>query len=341
MLCDCASTLDDPYMAHHVRWGILATGLIARLFTQDLLRFGHTVAAVGSRTRDSAERFAALFGIPRAHGSYEALIADPDVDVIYVATPHPLHAPNAIAALEAGKHVLVEKPFTLNAAEAERVVTLAAHKGLVVLEAMWTRFLPHMLRIREIAASGSLGQIRSVVVDHTQDLPEDPAHRLNALELGGGALLDLGIYPISFAWDILGAPLAIQATARFKATGADAEVATIFRHAQDALSLTLSASDTAGPNIATVLGTEGRIDIDTVWYNPTRFVVRNSRGEILEEFKSDVSGRGMQYQAAEAERLIRSGALAGEILPPSESVAIMRTLDAVRAQIGLKYPGEP
>jgi predicted dehydrogenase len=328
-------------MTRDVRWGILATGFIARLFTQDLLRSGHTVAAVGSRTRESADRFAAQFGIARAHGSYGALIADPGVDVVYVATPHPLHASNAIAALEAGKHVLVEKPFTLNAIEAERVVTLAARKRLVVLEAMWTRFLPHMVRIREIVASGRLGQIRSVLVDHTQDLPDEPAHRLNALELGGGALLDLGIYPISFAWDILGAPLAIQATARFKATGADAEVATIFRHAGDALSLTLSASDTAGPNIATVIGTEGRIEVDTIWYYPARFVVRNNGGESVEEFKSSVSGRGMQYQAAELERLIQSGLLAGEILPPSESVAIMRTLDAVRAQIGLRYPGEP
>jgi predicted dehydrogenase len=323
-----------------VRWGILATGLIARLFTSDLVLTGHTVAAVGSRSRQTADRFAAKFGIPKAHGSYEALVADPEVDIVYVATPHPLHAPNAMAALEAGKHVLVEKPFTMNAAEAQKVMDLAERKGLLALEAMWTRFLPHMLRIREIVASGILGEIRSIVADHTQDLPDDPTHRLNAMELGGGALLDLGIYPISFAWDILGMPLEVQSTARFRATGADAQVATIFRHAGDAMSFTLSASDTAGPNVATVIGTEGRIDIDAVWYSPTAFRVYDNKRKILEEFKSTVLGRGMQYEAAEAERLIRTGTLASEILPPSDTVGIMRTLDAVRSQIGLRYPSD-
>jgi predicted dehydrogenase len=285
-------------MTDDLRWGILATGLIAGLFTADLLRMGHKVSAVGSRSDQTAKRFAAQFGIARAHGSYDALFADPEVDIVYVATPHPLHAPNAIAALEAGKHVLVEKPFTINATEAQKIVDLAGRKGLVALEAMWTRFLPHMLRIREIVASGALGEIRAVIADHAQDLPDDPTHRLNALDLGGGALLDLGIYPISFAWDILGPPQSVQATARFKATGADAEVATLFRHAGGAVSLTLSISDAAGPNVATVIGTEGRIDIDSVWYQPTNLIVYDNKGRVVEEFKSSVPGRGMQYQAA-------------------------------------------
>ena len=326
-------------MSFHARWGILATGFIARLFTSDLLMAGHKVTAVGSRSEEGANQFAKQFGIARAHGSYQALIEDPDVDIVYVATPHPLHAANAMAALEAGKHVLVEKPFTMNAAEAERVVDLAAQKGLVALEAMWTRFLPHMVRIREIVKSRALGDIRSLVVDHTQDLPDDPKHRLNALELGGGALLDLGIYPISFAWDVLGKPLTIQATARFKSTGADAEVATLMRHAGDAVSLTLCASDTAGPNVATILGTEGRIDIDATWYYPTTFRHFDSKGHVVEEFRSNVPGRGMQFQAAEAEHLIQTGRVASEMLRPSETVAIMRTLDDIRGQIGLRYPG--
>jgi predicted dehydrogenase len=327
-------------MTDDLRWGILATGLIAGLFTADLLRMGHKVSAVGSRSDQTAKRFAAQFGIARAHGSYDALFADPEVDIVYVATPHPLHAPNAIAALEAGKHVLVEKPFTINATEAQKIVDLAGRKGLVALEAMWTRFLPHMLRIREIVASGALGEIRAVIADHAQDLPDDPTHRLNALDLGGGALLDLGIYPISFAWDILGPPQSVQATARFKATGADAEVATLFRHAGGAVSLTLSISDAAGPNVATVIGTEGRIDIDSVWYQPTNLIVYDNKGRVVEEFKSSVPGRGMQYQAAEVERLIKAKLLTSEILPLTETVAIMRTLDAIRAQIKLRYPGE-
>lgn len=327
-------------MAEQVRWGILATGLIARLFTSDLLRMGHKVTAVGSRSQEAADRFAAQFGIAKAHGSYESLYTDPEVDVVYVATPHPMHAANSIAALEAGKHVLVEKPFTINAAEARKIVNLAERKGLVALEAMWTRFLPHMIRIREIVASGTLGEIRSVVADHTQDLPDDPRHRLNAMDLGGGALLDLGIYPISFAWDVLGAPKSIQATARFKATGADAEVATLFRHAGDAVSLTVSISDAAGPNTATVIGTEARIDIDSVWYTPTNFRVYDNKRNVVEQFQSSVQGRGMQYQAAELERLIRTGRSASDILPPAESIAIMQTLDTIRKQIGLRYPGE-
>lgn len=327
-------------MATRLRWGILGTGWIADLFVKDLLLTGHQVAAVGSRTPESAKRFASRHGIAKAHGSYQGLAADPNVDIIYVATPHPLHAQNATMALEGGKHVLIEKPFTINAIEARQVVDLARAKNLVVLEAMWTRFLPHMLRIRDIVASGALGKVYSVIADHTRDLPDDPAHRLNAMELGGGALLDLGIYPISFAWDILGKPEEIMAMARFKATGADAEVATIFRHAGGAMSTSISSSDNGGPNIATILGTQARIDIDTTWYMPTSFRVIDRQDKVIETYVSKVPGRGMQYQADEIERLVAAGKLAGEILPAVESVAIMETLDTIRAQIGLRYPSE-
>ena len=327
-------------MATGLRWGILATGWIADLFVKDLQMTGHAVTAVGSRSQQSADRFAAQFGIPKAHGSYEALVADPNVDIVYVATPHPMHAANATMALAAGKHILVEKPFTINAAEARRIVDLAASKKLVVLEAMWTRFLPHMVRIREIVASGLLGDVRSVIADHTRDLSDDPQHRLNALELGGGALLDLGIYPISFAWDILGKPEQISAMARFKSTGADAEVATLFRHAGGAISVTLSTSDNPGRNVASILGSKGRIEIDTTWYVPTTYRVFDNHDRLIEERTYPVEGRGMQYQAAEVERLITAGQLAGDILPPSQTVEIMATLDAIRQQIGLKYPSE-
>jgi len=327
-------------MTTGLRWGILGTGWIADLFVKDLQLAGHTVSAVGSRTKESAERFATRFGIGRAHGSYRSLADDPQIDSIYVATPHPLHAENATTAIEAGKHVLIEKPFTINAREARAIVDLATAKNLVVLEAMWTRFLPHMRRIREIIAAGTLGTVYSVVADHTRDLPADPKHRLNALELGGGALLDLGIYPISFAWDILGKPEEILSMARFKATGADAEVATIFRHAGGAMSTTISTSDNGGPNVATVLGSEARIEIDATWYVPTSFRVIDRQDKVIERYVSDVQGRGMQFQADEIERLVVARKLAGEILPPEETVAIMQTLDTIRAQIGLRYPSE-
>src|SRR6478609_15127 len=181
-----------------LRWGILATGGIAHAFARDLRTAGMALTAVGSRRPEAAEAFAAEFAVDHSHGSYEALVADPDVDIVYISTPHPLHADNAVLALEAGKHVLVEKPFTLNAAEASRVRDVAAEKGLLAMEAMWTRYLPHMVRIRELLAEGALGDVRAVTADHTQSISTDPTHRLNALELGGGALLDLGIYPVSF-----------------------------------------------------------------------------------------------------------------------------------------------
>ena len=327
-------------MTKAVRWGILATGWIAELFVKDLMLTGHQVTAVGSRSQSSADRFASAFGIQKAHGSYEALAADPNVDIIYIATPHPQHFAAAMLALNSGKHILIEKAFTINAAEAAQIVTLAQAKGLVVMEAMWTRFLPHMHRLREIIAAGTIGEVRSLTADHRQKLPDDPKHRLNALELGGGALLDLGIYPISFAWDILGKPASIKTSATFRDTGADAQVATIFHYASGALATTLSSSDSAGPNRASVVGTKGRIDIDRVWYSPTTFRVYDNDNAVIESFDAAVVGRGMQFQAEECERLITSGSLTSKIMPPWQSVQIMQTLDEVREQIGLSYPME-
>lgn len=323
-----------------LRWGILATGGIAASFASDLRTAGLDLVAVGSRSQESADAFAARFDIARAHASYEALASDPDVDIVYVSTPHPLHHENARLLLEHGKHVIAEKAFTLNRAEAEDLQRLAAEKGLLVTEAMWTRYLPHMIRIREIIAEGTLGEIRAVTADHTQLLPSDPAHRLNALELGGGALLDLGIYPISFVHDILGAPTSIRAVGRLIETGADAEVATVMTHEGGAISTTVSSSRAAGPNTASIIGTVARIDIDHVWYSPTSFRVVLPDGTVHEEYASDIEGRGMQFEALAAERLVAEGNIAGDLLPIAESVAIMGVLDEIRSQIGVHYPHE-
>ncbi len=327
-------------MTDAIRWGILATGGIAHAFTNDLVLGGFQVQAVASRTQASADAFAAEFGIPTAHASYEALAADPEVDIVYISTPHPFHAENARLMLNAGKHVLIEKPVTLNGREAREIVDLAADKGLLVLEAMWTRFLPHMVRIREILAAGTIGDVHTLIADHTQLLPDDPEHRLNSMALGGGALLDLGIYPLTFASELFGRPETILAAATFKSTGADAQVATTFRYPGGQIAQTFSASDTAGRNEATILGTTGRIELDRVWYTPTTIRVVNSAHEVIETFSAPVTGRGMQFQAVEAEKLIRAGKISSDILPVEEMVAIMETLDAVREQIGLRYPGE-
>lgn len=328
-------------MTDGLRWGILATGGIARLFTDDLLRNGFDVRAAGSRSLESAEEFTSDRGIRSAYGSYEELVADPDVDVVYVATPHPWHAQNALLAIEAGKHVLIEKPFTLTQPEARLVAEAARERGVLVLEAMWTRYLPHMVRIREIVASGTLGDVRTLIADHTQKLPSDPAHRLNALELGGGALLDLGIYPVSFAWDLFGEPTSIQSTAVFRDTGADVQIGVQFGYGEGRIASTFSASDAVGPNRAVILGTEARIEIDPVWYSNAAFRVIAHDGTVLEEFAVDVNGRGMHFQAAALERLVAEGRLdGGDVLSTEESVAIMGTLDRIRDEIGLRYPGE-
>ncbi|SDP72514.1 Predicted dehydrogenase [Arthrobacter sp. ok909] len=323
-----------------IRWGILGTGFIAGLQTQDLIENGFTVQAVGSRTQESSKAFAEEYDVATAHGSYEDLVADPLVDVVYIATPHPFHHANALLALNAGKHVLVEKSFTMNAREAQDIVDFAESKGLVALEAMWSRFLPHMIRIRAIIEEGTIGEVRKVVASHNQSLPKDPAHRLNDPALGGGALLDLGIYPVSFAFDILGTPETIRASASMTATGVDRQTAAIFEYVGGQQAIVDCELDAASANRAMVIGTEGWIDIESTWYNPTPFTVHAMDGSVVERYEQPVNSRGMQYQAAELERLVREGVTAGTILPPRESVAVMAAMDEIRRQIGLSYDAD-
>lgn len=323
-----------------LRWGILAPGGIAHAFAKDLRTADLDLVAVGSRRPDAAAAFAAEFQIPRAHGSYEDLVADPEIDIIYVASPHSHHREHALLALNAGKHVLIEKAVTLDADEAAAIHDLARPKGLLAMEAMWTRYLPHMIRIRELVADGTLGDVRAVIADHTQSLPTDPTHRLNALELGGGALLDLGVYPVSFAWDILGPMDEIRAVGRLAETGADTEAVISSTHTAGGVSSLITSSRAAGPNIAHIVGTRARIDIDTVWYTPTSFRVTATDGTVLEEYVSEVPGRGMQFQALAAEEIIAAGRTDSDLLPFGESVAIMHALDSIRAQLGVAYPQE-
>ncbi len=332
--------MNAPMSKGAVRWGILATGGIARLFTKDLLAHGHHVTAVGSRSQANARSFADQLDIERAHGSYDALVSDPDVDVVYVATPHNVHAENAIGALAHGKHVLVEKAFTVNAAEAQKVVDLARSRGLLAMEAMWTRFLPHMRFVRETVSSGRIGEVRSVHADHTQKLTSDPAHRLNNPALAGGALLDLGVYPLSFAHDILGAPDQVTAVATMRDTGVDASVATVMTHRRGAVSTTYSTMESRGPNRAVVLGSEGRIEIDSVWYSPAPVSVYDARNKPVDSFNEPVTGRGMQHQAAEVERLLTAGETESPLMTLNDSVEVMETMDRIRATIGLRYPAE-
>jgi predicted dehydrogenase len=319
-----------------LRWGIVGTGGIAAAFTRDVAALpDHRVEAVGSRSQTSAERFAEEHGVARPHASYEALVADPDVDAVYVATPHPMHAENALAAIAAGKHVLVEKPFTMDAAEAATVAEAARAAGVFCMEAMWTRFLPHTVRIRQLLADGALGQIRTVVVDHGQIFAPDPRHRLYAPELGGGALLDLGVYVVSWASMVLGAPSSVTAAADAAFTGVDGQTSAILRYPDGAHAVVTCTLWAATARRAWISGTEGTIDVDPVFYAPTSFTLRREgaepeRYEPVEELTGP--GKGLRYEAAEVARCVREGATESTAMPLDETISIMETLDEIRRQ---------
>ena len=317
--------------ASPVRWGILGTGGIADSFAADLRLTGSgTAVAVGSRSRESADRFADRFGIARRHASYESLVADPDVDVVYVATPHPMHHGNAILALRAGKHVLVEKPFTVSAAEAREVVDVARNHGLFAMEAMWTRFLPHVAVIRDWLALGLLGDIVTVTADHGQWFTQDAGFRLFAPELGGGALLDLGVYPVSFASMVLGPPSRIVSLSDPAFTGVDAQTSMLFGYdsgAQAVLSCTLRAKS---PTRAAIVGTDGRIEVEGDFYAPAAVTLVPRNGAAT-RVASVHEGRGLRHEADEVARRLAAGDLESPLMPLDETISIMETMDAVLA----------
>jgi predicted dehydrogenase len=318
-------------MTEPLGWGLIGTGAIAQIFASDLaLTDSGLVAAVGSRHMDSADRFADRFEIPNRHASYEALVADPDVDVVYVATPHPMHHAGALLALRAGKPVLVEKPFTMTAAEAQELVATARAEGLFLMEAMWTRFLPHIAQVRRLLAEGALGDIVMVTADHGQWFPQDPHSRLFAPELGGGALLDLGVYPVSFASMVLGKPDRIVTLIDPAFTGVDGQTSMLFGYASGAqavLTCTLSAKS---PTRGAIVGTDARIELDGEFYAPTSFSLISRTGERT-DFDAPHEGVGLWHEADEVARCLREGLLESPLMPLEESISIMETMDAVLA----------
>lgn len=322
-----------------VRWGVVGTGRIASAFVRDLaLLPDASVVVVGSRRQESADEFAREHSIERAYPSYDQLVTDGEVDVVYVATPHPGHHGAAMLAIEAGKAVLVEKPFTMDAQEAAALVGAARSRGTFLMEAMWTRFLPHVVRIRELLASGVLGELRTVLAEHGQWFGRDPRHRLFAPELGGGALLDLGIYPISFSSMVLGPPSRVTAVSEPAFTGVDATTSVLLQHPGGAHGVVTTSLQAVGANRASVAGSEARIEIDPVWYSPTSFSVVARDGRVVERFDQPHEGGGLRHQAAEVGRCLREGQPESADMPLDETVAIMGTLDEVRHQIGLTYP---
>lgn len=327
-------------MTAPVRWGLMATGGIARTFAADLpLVPGAELTAVGSRSQASADAFGDEFGVANRHASYEDLARDPDVDVVYVSPPHPFHRDAALLAIEHGKGVLVEKPFAMDAAESRDIVDAARANGVFAMEAMWTRFLPHIARLRAILAEGTIGDVVYLTAEHGQWFELDAAHRLFAPSLGGGALLDLGIYPISFAQLVLGPPSAVTAVSTPAFTGVDATTSAILQYPSGAHAVLTTSLSAKSGNPAVVYGREARIELglDGWWYFPTSMRVVGRDGEVLETFESPAGGRGMEYQIAEVVRCIRAGLTESPLLPLDETVAIMGVLDEIRRQIGLDY----
>ena len=320
-------------------WGILGPGGIARAFAKDLtLLEGHTVGAVGSRSLSNAQSFADDFG-GTAYGSYEELINDSTIDAIYVATPHPAHHDNVISALDAGKAVLCEKPFAVNAKQAQAMVDAASRNKVALMEAMWARFLPHYAQVRETIASDVLGPIFSIHADHGQRLADQNIPRLIEPQLAGGALLDLGIYPISFAHMILGNPVAINSSAVMTDKGVDAQSSMIFTYENGAQAVLTTTMIEQTPCRAVVAGLNGWLEIDRTFYNPASMRVVLNDGSVT-EYPNTYSGHGLREQAESFKQLVQSGKLQSDILSWKDTVDIMKSMDTVREQIGLKYPFE-
>ena len=322
------------------RWGILGTGGIAKAFSADLQYLnGHTVVAVGSRTFSKAADFIKNISDATAYGSYAELVNDPKVDAIYVATPHPMHKAHALLALNAGKPVLCEKPFSITALEAQEMIDVAQKNSVALLEAMWTRYLPHIAKVREILASGVLGAIQTVEADHGQRLADQNIPRVIDPALGGGALLDLGVYPVSFAHLVLGTPTKITASAIMSNHGVDAQTSAIFDYASGAQAIINATMIAQTPCRAVISGLWGRLEIDRTFYSPSNMRVVLFDGT-LTQYPSTYLGQGLREQAVEMARVVAAGELESPLMPWDQTIAVMKTMDEIRQQISLRFPFE-
>lgn len=327
-------------MTQVIRWGILGTGKIAKAFAIALQDTpGAKLAAVASRSVDSATTFGVEYGAERFHGSYQALADDPEVDVIYIGTPHPMHHENALMCLNGGKGVLVEKSFTMNRRQAEDIIKLAREKKLFVMEAMWTRFMPAVVEAKRIVDSGEIGVPANVSADFGFTADVGPEHRLFAPELGGGALLDLGIYPLSMASFFLGPVTGVKAQAEMGATGVDVQTAFTLMHKDGGVSSCACSLRSRTPTELTISGTKGFVRLHDRFHNTETISVMLVDGASRSERTINLprSGNGYTHEAQEVGRCIRAGLIESPVMPHEETLSIMGTLDDIRAQIGLKY----
>ncbi len=329
-----------------LRWGILGTGWIAERFAASLQR--HTrqqVYAVGSRSQQSADRFAGVVGAGVAHGTYEALVADARVDVVYVATPHPQHLPHARLALEAGRHVLVEKPLGINAHQARELAELAAAQGLFCMEATWTMFLPKYDVIRRLLEDGALGEIQSVQADMGEHFA--PEHRIWRADLGGGPMLDLGTYPATLAtWVLGGFESAVAQAVPAPGGSVTGQVGAVLRTASGQLATVHTSILGDTPTSAAITGTEAVLMLDGPFYQPGRFTVLGHQGSSgsgpapLVWDEPTVAHDALHFEAAEVARRIAAGELGSPLRPLSATIATLETMDLIRAEAGIVFEAE-
>ncbi|ANS80650.1 putative oxidoreductase [Serinicoccus hydrothermalis] len=329
---------DPPVSDRPVRWGLLAAGGIARALAQAIAAVdGGEVVAVAARDGGRARAFADEFGIPRAYGSYDELMADPEVDAVYISSTHPFHRDQALACIEAGKHVLVEKPTTLTVRDTEEVLEAAREAGVLAVEAMWTRCQPIVLDALARVRGGDIGTVRSFHAAFPVPFEYDESHRLFDLDNGGGALLDLGIYPVTLAHLLVGHPTHLHVLGSRVATGADALVSLQWMTEEGAVVQVLTDSLSHGSTETIVRGTEGSLQLHGPLNNPTSFTVR--RGE-HEELVSGGDRRGYEHEVEEFHRCLAEGLLESPLVPHADTVAIMTILESARRELGVRYPQE-
>ena len=329
----------QPGQKQKVRWGIASTGRIATGFAAALARLDDAeVIAVASRTQEAADRFGEAHGIAHRHASYEALADDHDVDVVYVGTPHSRHCADTLLFLDGGKHVLCEKPLALNEREVIAMSERAAAQGRFLMEGLWSRFLPGYAQLRALIADGRIGEVRMMTGSFGFRAPFDPDHRLFAPALGGGALLDVGIYPVQLALMLLGEPDRVSAVAGLGATGVDEQIAVTMGFGGGEVAVAEAAVRTNLACTARVSGTNGAIEIPAFLHCPGYLDVRI--GADTTRVDTPIDGNGLHYQASEVHRCLRAGQTESPIMPLAGSLALARTLDRARAQIGLVYPSE-
>jgi predicted dehydrogenase len=319
-----------------VRWGILATGRIAHSFAQALrLVADAEIAAVGSRREESASAFAQEYAVPAAYSSYEELVADPSVDVVYVATPHALHPGDVNLAFDAGKPVLCEKPLTLNAAQSEALVDRARRERLFLMEGMWTRCIPLVRRLQQVLATGDLGEVRQVRADLGFVVDVPPEHRLLDPALGAGALLDMGVYPLTFARLFLGEPTGESVAANIVG-GVDLDLAIGLEHAGGAIAGLTCSMTSPSSRSASIATSRGRFDVPAPFHHPAQAIWTSLEGtaEVLTEPRI---GDGLAHEAIEVMRCLRNGETESPLVPLDETLAVMRQMDRIRNLMGVRY----